>query len=180
MADPVPAPRPRAAWRWLGGSLLVLLAAYGLNVWRPVWLARPWLTLTPLLYQALYAPGFALLALALWQLFPRRRLLAVLLTLMLPPALCAGCFLVTAILAPRSQREVTELGILGGEVGLQTFECRAPSERVYECEWRQSSSDGPEVWVVSYRWAALPGAPLMWLTRADERRERDPRWPASP
>jgi hypothetical protein len=175
MAKPAPAPRRRTGGRWLGGALLALLAAYGLNLWRPIWLAPPWLTLTPLLYQVLYVPGFALLALAFWQLLPQRRVLAVLLTLVVSPALCAGCFLVTATLAPRSQAEVIALGVLSGELGMQTFECRAPSERVYECDWRQSSSDGPEVWIVSYRWAARPGVPLMWLIRADESRTSDPR-----
>ncbi len=170
-------PSRREGWRYLFTALVAFALGAYLNLRKPLWLAPPWLTCSPLGYALLLLAWLPLLGQALRH-FTQRGLLAVLLTLIVA---IGSCFCGMVFAPTRSLAEDINLPLFAGEGPLEQFNCAdeigAGRQRLYRCEWRIASSDDTTTDAVyRYLFFAPVGWPVMWLIESSSAREPSQYW----
>ena len=142
-------------FRWLLAALVMLVVGVYLNATKPLWLAPPGFEYTPLVYAALAFAWLPLLAVGMARLMTHRRAMLVLLLVLI----AGGQWFCWASVAPH--REILEM--TAWMSAMTTRRCAYTGQTQYACETRMASSDSPQVWVLTQKFTAWPGWPLMWL-----------------
>jgi hypothetical protein len=163
---------PGSGW-YLLVALGMLVAGAWLGVAQPVWLAPPWMRLTPFVYLVFsmlwLIPGLN----GLWLLLPGRRLFF---TLLLIPILAGQCCLSLVC----GSVELGYVGMYGGPHPMLGghFTCETTAAPTFICELCIVSSDNPAEIQRTYTFGKL--APLLLLRLVDVVEKSSDQWSTPP